>query len=291
MPDSLAADATDQIHNAANRSDTDEALVWRMDEALVIALDSDDWSDCRRIAAQLIGSLQDYEGCYFGLASAAYFIDGDAPGTCKLIQLCLSKPRSKWRPDVYRLLGIALQGAGQYGAAADAFQSARSAVTDLDMAEEDKERYRQWIEDAIAPPMSDQVAADANRGRPDAMSEIGTRLATVGIGPQRNDTMAMKLRSITVVGTILSVASGSTIAAAQQLGSVGMANAPSNPSGFMSPSIPNNPIGFTNMYSPNNPMGFTNPMSPNNPTGFTNMYSPNNPTGLVNPGSPNYPFR
>jgi tetratricopeptide (TPR) repeat protein/membrane protein YdbS with pleckstrin-like domain len=172
MPDSLAADSTDQIHDAANRSDTNEALVWRMDEALVIALDSDDWSDCRRIATQLIGSLQDYEGCYFGLASAAYFIDGDAPSTCKLIQLCLSKPRSKWRPDVYRLLGIALQGAGQHGAAADAFQSARNAVIDLDMAEEDKERYRQWIEDAIAPPMSDQVAADANRGRPDAISEV-----------------------------------------------------------------------------------------------------------------------
>ena len=122
-----------------------------LDEWLDEACVTGDWALCRRRLESEFQGNSSPEGACFGRAAACFHIDQDAGAAEDWLRVALRNSESRWRPDVYRLLGVILQARGDPNAAETALDAGLDAVPRLNCSDEEKARYIDWIELVLQP--------------------------------------------------------------------------------------------------------------------------------------------
>ena len=127
----------------------DPDLRFEIDRLLEKGLESGDWAAVRASLSALPESRDFYEGYHLGLATASFYADDDLDSAEQAIELALSAPGSRWRPDSFRLLALVLQQQGRTVEAQEAVERGLQAVDQLALDDDASASYRTWVGEAL----------------------------------------------------------------------------------------------------------------------------------------------
>jgi hypothetical protein len=121
---------------------------------------SGDWRLCLERVRERFGGRLDLEAFCYARGAAAYHADSNTIAAEKWCCAALDAPESKWRPDVYRLLGVLLKERGDLETAESKLDAALDAVSRMSIPDDERARYADWIEAVLQPVRSELLQKD-----------------------------------------------------------------------------------------------------------------------------------